>query len=622
MEVIEILDEEVYDANKDTQNIQILPINSDSSSDNETKMAYFTKNLGVSTVIYSTVPIEYPATSSDGVATVFSIQGWKDHMDAFNDIQYSIGGGGGSPIQKNDKEHCTYTIFLAAQDSHLVDTQQIDIDLLRKLFNGEAIMEKNIDQCSTIISKSSRTKKCAYIHYCNGSVTQGKIVDKPCNVKMYKFIPNDLQECPFVALVCVGIHNHPPPPPERTPNNIKDNLQSMIKEAIENDDAVTSGSIIQGNMLKAYFNKETLQEIHMSLNNIDRLRYLVAKTYKNIYPFGQHILGVFQSVFSKQFDLHNYIHKIDFFGDGLVLIICMLEKQAQLLQHLECFQIDLSFKRVKGDINEFEINSYDDYHNLILSYCRIYTNSCQVHFQRNLHNKHFSDPIKKKMISLLKATSKAELDQIFSDIEKSDEDGVNDWIDYYQRPYILATINSSASLMDVEIWNRYENNTNTAEAAHSLVNRTGKQLKLLSAILRGRNLDERHLKIIEIQDFSAVPYTKQDKSQVKRQLLAINRKDKRNQKNNEDKNSLKRKSYSQPRLSKIQSIDENDYEFESDNLRSKKVNIEERNLHLELEIEERKMNLKERDIALRKAAAEVEAIEIANEKAKLALKFN
>jgi hypothetical protein len=39
-------------------------------------------------------------------------------------------------------------------------------------------------------------------------------------------------------------------------------------------------------------------------------------------------------------------------------------------------------------------------------------------------------------------------------------------------------------------------------------------------------LDERHLKIIEIQDFSAVPYTKQDKSQVKRQLLALNRKGK------------------------------------------------------------------------------------------------
>jgi hypothetical protein len=48
----------------------------------------------------------------------------------------------------------------------------------------------------------------------------------------------------------------------------------------------------------------------MSLNNIDKLRYLVAKTYKNLYPFGQHILGVFQSVYSKQFDFHNYVHKM------------------------------------------------------------------------------------------------------------------------------------------------------------------------------------------------------------------------------------------------------------------------------------------------------------------------
>ncbi|CAB4389432.1 unnamed protein product [Rhizophagus irregularis] len=122
------------------------------------------------------------------------------------------------------------------------------------------------------------------------------------------------------------------------------------------------------------------------------------------------------------------------------------------------------------------------------------------------------------------------------------------------------------------------------ETAHSLVNRTGKQLKFLSAISLGQKLDERHLKIIEIQDFSAVPYTKQDKSQVKRQSLAINR--------------------------KVIIHDQ------------KKVDIEERRLRLELEIEERKMSLKECDIALRKAVAEVEAIVIANEKAKLALKNN
>ncbi|CAB4438841.1 unnamed protein product [Rhizophagus irregularis] len=95
---MEILDDDV---NENAQNIQILPTNSDSSIDNESikevEMAYFTKNLGVSTIIHLTVPMECPATSSDGVATVFSIQGWKNHMNAFNDIQYSIGSGG---IQK------------------------------------------------------------------------------------------------------------------------------------------------------------------------------------------------------------------------------------------------------------------------------------------------------------------------------------------------------------------------------------------------------------------------------------------------------------------------------------------------------------------------------------------
>lgn len=47
-----------------------------------------------------------------------------------------------------------------------------------------------------------------------------------------------------------------------------------------------------------------------------------------------------------------------------MLIICMLDFQAKELQKLKCFQIDLTFKRVYGDINEFEVNAYNDTHNL------------------------------------------------------------------------------------------------------------------------------------------------------------------------------------------------------------------------------------------------------------------
>jgi len=39
------------------------------------------------------------------------------------------------------------------------------------------------------------------------------------------------------------------------------------------------------------------------------------------------------------------------------------------------------------------------------------------------------------------------------------------------------------SKMEHHIWRKYGNNTNTAEAAHALINKEGKQLKLMSAVL-------------------------------------------------------------------------------------------------------------------------------------------
>ena len=41
----------------------------------------------------------------------------------------------------------------------------------------------------------------------------------------------------------------------------------------------------------------------------------------------------------------------------------MLKENAYKLQNLEFFQIDVSFKRVQGVMNEFEINNYEK-HNL------------------------------------------------------------------------------------------------------------------------------------------------------------------------------------------------------------------------------------------------------------------
>ena len=42
----------------------------------------------------------------------------------------------------------------------------------------------------------------------------------------------------------------------------------------------------------------------------------------------------------------------------------MLKEQAKQIHKLESIQIDLTFKRVKGNINEFKINTYNSKHKL------------------------------------------------------------------------------------------------------------------------------------------------------------------------------------------------------------------------------------------------------------------
>ncbi|PKC75829.1 hypothetical protein RhiirA1_387007 [Rhizophagus irregularis] len=121
------------------------------------------------------------------------------------------------------------------------------------------------------------------------------------------------------------------------------------------------------------------------------------------------------------------------------------------------------------------------------------------------------------------------------------------------------------------------------------------------------------------------------KSQIKRQAYATNRKGKRNQNSNEGL-KFHQKGYDLPlnhlkSKSIVISDDDSDEKYKSSNEKEgKKKNnllsvneVKKRHEHLELEIEERKMDLKEREVALRKAEAEVEAIEFANERMKLDL---
>ncbi|CAG8806720.1 35626_t:CDS:2, partial [Racocetra persica] len=138
--------------------------------------------------------------------------------------------------------------------------------------------------------------------------------------------------------------------------------------------------------------------------------------------------------------------------------------------------------------------------------------SCQVHYKRKLNEKRFENNVKAKMELLL--TAKAE--KVIIVLQTN-------WVQYYKKPYIIASLNPNLSKIPHDLWHAAPNSTNCAEAAHAMSNREGKQLKLMTAILRGRKLDMRNFKRTDIKANFNINTCGYDKSNIARKKLAIKR---------------------------------------------------------------------------------------------------
>ncbi|CAG8444559.1 2547_t:CDS:2, partial [Scutellospora calospora] len=168
---------------------------------------------------------------------------------------------------------------------------------------------KPINECYTVVSNSSTTSYCSYLHKTDTQVMKGKLINKgQCPVKFYHILPNNLNECPFIVIISIGIHNHPPPPLTKTLYNIVENLQKIIENEYDLD--LTARKFLTRPILKIYLQEKLLSSLHPSLNNQLRLNYLIEKNKRSKYPFGQDIIGVAYELL-KQKDLSNlYIRSV------------------------------------------------------------------------------------------------------------------------------------------------------------------------------------------------------------------------------------------------------------------------------------------------------------------------
>ncbi|CAB5359646.1 unnamed protein product [Rhizophagus irregularis] len=509
---------------------------------------------------------------------------------------------------------CSLYIF-STRHRYISGKPNIDEDLLKELFRNEGRISTIEDdkKCFTIIPSASRKKECPIPHVKDGKIELLPLVKIGCNVIFHKYKPLDLKSCPYIVMVVKNTHSHLPPPPHRIPGHLQENVKNLIKNSNDLLSDTTPRKLISGPLIKAVFGEVVLSDIHASMNNIDKLRNIVMKEQKLLHPHGQGIIHAFNQ---NEANLRDYIQRISNIYSGNVIILCMIKLQAIHMSKFKYFMVDMSYKRVFREMNEFEFNAYDEDNHSIVTFCRIFTNGsdykiyqcmfttffevyedltgekpsfyhfnsekkewaaiivdlAKVHFERNVRNSKYSDKSKFLMHQLLKAKTKDDVDFIFEQLETIGDEKIHDWITEYQTPWILASLNHNYSLMDYDIWMTTPFDTNVSECSHANVNREGTRLKLKTAIFHSWNYDLTLYRRFHNYQKYNIPMSSKNKSGTKRKIDANKRKEKR-------KNIQIQKL---PNKRQKVSVKENDSEFQ------KRIQ--------ELEYEERKEELKRKGL--------------------------
>ncbi|PKY54269.1 hypothetical protein RhiirA4_501039 [Rhizophagus irregularis] len=110
----DIIDLEEFDEplEYDSFSVDTEEINQD---DEESEVAVFISDSLIKDVRHTLVPIEYPATSDEGIAYVYHVKNWTDPKDAFHDEK--------SCISKKNK-----TIIDDEKDDNLTEINAIEIE--------------------------------------------------------------------------------------------------------------------------------------------------------------------------------------------------------------------------------------------------------------------------------------------------------------------------------------------------------------------------------------------------------------------------------------------------------------------------------------------------------------
>lgn len=294
-----------------------------------------------------------------------------------------------------DVQHSFLTCTQATNETYLGHfrkplpaNDKYDIIYLTSLIDLGVIEPESTEQCGVIESNLCRRIDCGIDH----PQGPGKLVHMDCEVTFHVFVPNDLEETPYIHFTSHGTHSHAPPPPNKPPMQILNEVLELVRR-ISNPD-LTLGRFLRNPVLEQFckqYKKASLAQIHASFATMDRISRLIQKEKLTLYPEGKGLARV-----EFEFDQRHrnpetaYIQHIYSDRNG-IMIICFLQEQAKIFLAQRTFEVDMSFKRIlEMNMNEIVFTVWLEEHGKIFTLARVITNTStrrtyELCFERVFH---------------------------------------------------------------------------------------------------------------------------------------------------------------------------------------------------------------------------------------------
>ncbi|KAF9058435.1 hypothetical protein BDP27DRAFT_1241199 [Rhodocollybia butyracea] len=279
--------------------------------------------------------------------------------------------------------------FMLNGDPFIKSNGNYDIEYLEAILTGDLEEAARIETeaedrgygpkttCKTVINHTSQRLTCPSTHRDGNVLCQPvlKTLACSCTFREYEPLLEYRGACPYVLIVCTGIHSHPIPLPEKTPTFIKVELDHLLRKLDFDLVDITPRRFLRHPVVRSYLSSS-------------HLKIYIEKVKQDCFPAGTgwkgllHIKQLQDSTLPRD---EHYIRAmlqisetlVDDEQDGvsleepLQIVICMTKEGSRRFSTAQYLQSDIAFKRIIG-FYEFEVALVEEYTNTSVTLCRVY----------------------------------------------------------------------------------------------------------------------------------------------------------------------------------------------------------------------------------------------------------